>query len=172
MRCDRLINCCESHLMDESVFECDRLQDCIVLSDTRKEIKCTEKGKSYYYFNDSERKVILHHMDGGVISDSSQKKCDYLLSISNNKDIIAILLELKGKDIWHALEQISVTLDTFNNYFRKCECTYGRIVLAQTSPKIMADPKVVKLKKKLSRLHGDLKIRSKTMEEKEADLFG
>lgn len=169
MKCERLKECCDAHLRDDSPFTCDYSSKCIAFNDNRPEITCIEKKKAYSLQNTCRSRAVLYHMDGGVISDLTLKKCDYLISIAKTRGIIAILVELKGTDIWHAIEQINATLDAYKDFFVNCKCVYGRIVPAQ-GPKIMADPKVMRLIKRLNKLNGNLKIYSKRMSEKDVDL--
>lgn len=61
--------------------------------------------------------VDKYKIDGYFDSDKSHKKCDYLFIYydNNNKNNRTIIfVELKGKDIEHAIKQLDATISTFD----------------------------------------------------------
>lgn len=170
MKCNSLKSCCENHFKPNQPFDCDNNRNCVAVDDRRKIVMCSEKKKVYYYHNTEQNRVLLHHIDGGVVDDLSISKCDYMLSIRKPSGIIARLIELKGVDVAHAMEQISSTLYQFDEYFSSCQNVSGRIVASQCVPNIMATPRAIKLKRELSKYHGDLVVTTMKMDEKDTGL--
>lgn len=78
--------------------------------DRRKNVALREKRESreYYLHNQSEQEIVVYKMDGGLIDSDKEIKCDY--GIYTEQDIL-YLIELKGSDYIHALEQILNTID-------------------------------------------------------------
>lgn len=72
----------------------------VVFSD--KKSKCT-----FRIINDKQRKIEKHRVDGCRIIDGD--KCDWLaIDVESSKEIY---IELKGKNIKHAIEQLCTTVD-------------------------------------------------------------
>ena len=159
MICNNLSTCVEEKLNDRKC-SCDHPDVCVEVEDTRSNIKCEEKGKSYVLQNPNREKVLLYKIDGGVIVQDATFlpetcKCDYMFT---NKERMVVLVELKGKDVSHALDQIDGTLDIFKQFFKSCSVVYGRAVVASATPRLAATPQFTKLWKKLKALNGDLKV--------------
>lgn len=78
--------------------------------------------------NESGCIVSQYKIDGDVIRDD--ERCDYLVWNEDKKNIY--LIELKGSDLNHAVEQLENTEKILNNrffdYLKECT-TYYRIVL-------------------------------------------
>ena len=114
-------------------------------------------------------------MDGGIIRlDKSVPeetcKCDYLVLI-NRKENDAILVELKGVDVAHALKQIKGTLNLFNDYFASFSHVYGRVVVASATPNLKATPDYVNLIKVFRKVfRGNIKIAERQFRERDIDL--
>ncbi|MGB5989304.1 MAG: hypothetical protein WBG43_06155 [Marinifilaceae bacterium] len=68
-------------------------------------IKLNEKKSTL--FIDNAKGATVVHVDGCAISDNGLK-CDYLVITPNG---VEIYVELKGKDVKHAAEQIKRTID-------------------------------------------------------------
>jgi hypothetical protein len=73
---------------------------------TEGKIVCEENNRKMIFHNPSAATVEKLRIDGCRIKDSSQRRCDYLV-IANNK---FHFVELKGKNIKHAIEQIEAML--------------------------------------------------------------
>jgi hypothetical protein len=82
----------------------------IISHDARKKVTLKEKGEKSKYIlrNDSEKDLVIYRIDGGIITSKETKKCDY--GIYTEQDVL-FLIELKGSDYNHALDQIISTID-------------------------------------------------------------
>lgn len=87
-------------MLERSDSLCEPRQKIIVSKDDRS--ICQHRA-----YNKTENLVRHYRIDGDVIRDMSVKKCDYLLLNDDKKD--AYLIELKGKDILRAIEQLEST---------------------------------------------------------------
>lgn len=80
-------------------------------------------------------RVTQYKIDGGIVCDTSIR-CDFLVMNDDRRD--AYLIELKGSDIEHALDQLEATAHRFQNELRgycikyrlvcsrvKTQATYG-----------------------------------------------
>jgi hypothetical protein len=83
--------------------------DCLVFEDKRTLNVCEEKRTKITFYNATGEMVAKIRVDGCVIADNTVKKCDYFLLCATIKK--AILVELKGKEVVTAIEQLSATLD-------------------------------------------------------------
>lgn len=148
-------------------------EKCIGYLDTRKEGKCEENGMCYILENRGYELLQLH-IDGGVISEpeaSMMNKCDFALVVKDQvkegkKENTLLLIELKGKDVSHAIKQIEATLE--NDELRECWAEfariYGRIVCTRV-PKTWNDDSVMKGKQRL--LEKGVKLQVKRNGDKE-----
>jgi hypothetical protein len=109
-------------------------------------------------------------MDGGIIDDNTLMRCDYCL-LTDNAGIIAVLIELKGTDVPHAIAQILESMNCFNSFFNDCKRVHARVVGTSAVPKIMATPNAVRLKKKLLARNGTFEIVTRKKEEKDTSLI-
>ena len=66
-----------------------------------------ERGRKYSIENKSKKEIIKYKIDGGLITDDNDIKCDYGFY---TEDDLLILVELKGGDYSHAIEQIINTI--------------------------------------------------------------
>jgi hypothetical protein len=84
-------------------------ENCREFEDNRTYIVCEEKRTTITFYNATRETVAKIRIDGCVITDNAVKKCDYLLLCAAIK--MAVFVELKGKDLTTAIEQLSATLD-------------------------------------------------------------
>jgi hypothetical protein len=84
-------------------------EKCRDFQDARPRIVCEEKRTKITFHNLTGETVAKIRIDGCVISDKTIKKCDYLILCSALKK--AVLVELKGREVETAIEQLSATLD-------------------------------------------------------------
>lgn len=69
-------------------------------------------GKEHRALNQDGDDVFQFKIDGDIIPSSSrEQRCDYLLE--NQTKTTAYLIELKGSDVNHAVDQIRATIDKF-----------------------------------------------------------
>ena len=77
-----------------------------------------------------------------------------------------ILVELKGNNLRMAARQIYNTLKTIENDIKDANVVSGRIVVSRVmQPRIGNDPVILKLMKKLKAMGGELKYKSRQMQE-------
>ncbi|MCH4895959.1 hypothetical protein E0494_04515 [Marinilabiliaceae bacterium JC040] len=85
-------------------------------------LKLNENKSTLYV--DNAKGIVKIKVDGCAINDNNILKCDYLLHIldeSDNKKVIKeIFIELKGKNIPHAIEQIKNTIEILSTDKKKC----------------------------------------------------
>ncbi len=153
----------------------------LVSDDCRKITKVEENSRSYCLHNPSEYRLRRYRIDGGVITEGM--RCDYGIvtdfSGCNNtaktdtenrlggvakKQCRFYLVELKGKDLGHAAEQLYSTLTTLEQCVTACVFE-ARIVLSRVSHPNLPVTSVIQLERRLARLGGRLKKASITLEE-------
>jgi hypothetical protein len=166
MKCDNLKKCIENEYETEKEEMLCEGKTCIISSDVRSKVKCSEKGKSYVLDNKQNNHIVVYRVDGGVIS-QGLKKCDYMF-VSEKE--LAILIELKGCNVSDAFKQIDSTLNEYNDLFVNMKGVFGRIIAISSIPDIRNKPEYVKLSKKLIKLHGNLKIGEIKMVEEDKDI--
>ena len=66
-----------------------------------------ENGRKYIIDNKSKKEIVKYKIDGGLLTDQNVLKCDYGFYTENN---FLFLVELKGSDYSHAIEQIINTI--------------------------------------------------------------
>lgn len=170
MICDKLSDCInyEKNNINAINVKCNKTNNCILVADKRSNIKCEENRKVYNLENPQRKLVILYKMDGGVIEvDASVPdnicKCDYLYITECNK---AILVELKGKNVKHALEQIEGTMTVYKDILKNCNEIYARVIVSSAIPRLNVTPQYTRLLCMLKKLNGNLKVKENKMSEK------
>lgn len=137
---------------------------CIAFFDRRSQPSCTEKGKTYTLNQSATNfQVLCFHIDGGVINSPECNKCDYAFFLKDNVDGgkgRAVFIELKGKNIRHAMKQLNETLslDAFKDVSSVYKKIYGRIVVTSSIPRLQSDDDFIELKERFIKLGGNLKI--------------
>lgn len=158
MICDKWLNCTLG-----KVAHCTNQKICIVYKDKRKNVSCKEKSKIYTLLNDIPCVITLYHVDGGIFyNDASTLKCDYMLYVDDKKDPTVLLIELKGKNLLHALKQIDNTDKKITGNFAGRK--YARVVCSAV-PNLQNDPEVKRVRRSLQSRGINLKISSQSMQE-------
>lgn len=109
-------------------------------------VSVSENGKTYIAQIADGLKSAVFQVDGEIIKDGA--KCDkYLAAVitkMTNQDGVAIFIELKGKDISHAIDQLEATLKSnqFHPYPRPNDLVRARIVTANCGPKSSSKAKL------------------------------
>lgn len=160
MICDKII------LTPCVSVNCNRHSVCIMSHDNRGRIVCKENKKAYILVNDKKILITNFHMDGGIIDDSNQKKCDYLIYIPSTKKII--LIELKGAQFSNAIAQILATLDIYNDNLKDCQ-VFARII-GQGVPNIRNASNYIMLEKQIQRRGGNVVSKTNTYIEQESKM--
>lgn len=156
---------------------------CIEYIDCRSRATCTENGKRYTLDQSQEyprHEIVKLHIDGGVISNpeaSTVMKCDYVILIKEGigtagKRNTAILVELKGKDVHHALEQIMAALHQteFVPVWESCARVYGRIVCKSSVPRIWSTENFITAKEAFLKRGGNLGLKEEEYSEEYRNL--
>lgn len=76
-------------------------------------VSCENK-KTHRANNNNKNSVFQYKIDGDIISTTSpERRCDYLLENETKRTVY--LIELKGTDVQHAVEQIEATIKKFGS---------------------------------------------------------
>lgn len=177
MICDKLRTCMNEQFAGRKISTCinNNCEICVESSDRRSKVKCEERNKKYVLENTERNHIISYKMDGGIVVDDKTlqkdtRKCDYMYLIDGKKQY-AILVELKGVDVAHALRQIHGTLILYQDFFGGLSQVYGRVVVASSTPNLKASPGYVNLSRFIRRAYnGNIKIKEKIFVEKDTEL--
>lgn len=139
----------------------DNYPNCTYCSDNNR-ILVSENKRKYILNNISGRQVCKIRIDNCVINDQSKCKCDYLIIVCNTdtQENIYFFIELKGKDLIGAVEQLTQTIEDFKHNINGK--MFARVVLSKVScPRsIETDARVHKLKKMLKSYGGNFEYSS------------
>ncbi|MBR1743727.1 MAG: hypothetical protein IJ733_18050 [Lachnospiraceae bacterium] len=159
MDCTNFENCFAS-LEERGTKEKNcKKNSCLKSFDQRKSIAVSENSKRYELINERKDQVAVFRMDHGLLETNVRAKCDYFILDIDLKH--AIFVELKGKNLSHAFEQIEETRKYLISGLKEY-ALHGRIVTSNRTnvPNVKANPKYVALKKKM-----DIKIQSNELKE-------
>ena len=120
-----------------------------------------ENKRSFRVKNSSKRYINEVRVDGCLIK--SGKKCDWLYEIECQNTNEIFYVELKGKDLNHALEQILETIDYCNRVHNHNSCKKRAYIVLSRYPK--EDSSIQKKKKELNKRGIKLKIATNVHEE-------
>lgn len=101
----------------------------------RKIVSTSEKGKTYRVKFTEVKPSAVYTIDGNIIEEGN--KCDKLVLIQSDvpqNKWLEIFVELKGKNVDHAIEQLKATVDNPIFQHRTIEQRWARIV-AQSFPR-------------------------------------
>jgi hypothetical protein len=133
---------------------------CLDFCDKRAMITAEEKGKKYIGHNISGKLFSRFRVDGCLIKEG--KKCDFLILDCEEKK--AYFIELKGKDILNALEQIDRSIEVLFSKLNDFNIN-ARIVLSKLNPPDLRSSKYIKLERKLKRWKGTILKKARVLEE-------
>ena len=158
----------------ENVDNCLRKNNgCLDFKGQCRVLRC-EENKKVYRLTTANCRIAKYHVDGGLISDTTQK-CDYMIICYGNENKI-IFVELKGNDTNHACDQLTSTINLLNKRFIALNNKkfYARIINTKSVPNIKTTVHYKNLRAKLNMLNpvsGDyIKMKSKQLDEKLSDL--
>lgn len=117
----------------------------------------------YRLLNNSGKEIVVYKIDGGIINNDKVLKCDNGIYTEDN---LLILVELKGADLDHALDQISSTTNVLLRQPNiKVKKLNVRIVLSKVRVPDMLSTKEKKLKQLLQKSYGggDYKKKSRVL---------
>ncbi len=123
-------------------------QKCIEYNDNRNKCIAFENGK-YYKLNNVSKLIIRKvKVDGCLFRNTSEKRCDYLMTMEDKKLQRAIFIELKGGDLTDALKQLYFTVIYLKNEFKNYRID-ARIVGSRDIPRFLNNPSYLKLAKEV-----------------------
>jgi hypothetical protein len=142
--------------MRESIGDKGFLSD-----DNRKEIIFSENGIIYKGINKNKKRVLRYQVDGGIFNDD-QKKCDKAFGLPEIRDFY--LVELKGKNLRHASDQIYETIKALGEKIKSFR-VHGRVVCSRIPRPDLRSSQIVKLERELAKRGGRLIKQSRILEE-------
>lgn len=114
-------------------------------SQREKIIAFSENNRVYTAENDTKKQVLGFRVDGGLITATDIRKCDFSLVVESD---VCYLIELKGAGIEEACEQLSKTIDYFSTNYQMQKFV-GRIVISRYNSHKIHSEKYVALERKL-----------------------
>lgn len=130
---------------------------CIIYKGNKKNCPVSEKGRTYRLINNSEFHVKVFKVDGCLIKDNNQQKCDFLFIVEKTQECVAYFIELKGTGLTGAIQQIMNSIDILYKYLHEHKI-FARIVGRKVTPDIKS--RRAKLDEKLKKFGGNLIIAS------------
>lgn len=171
MICEKVDECMKRflHISEQGDISCLGGYDCIKSFDQRAQAVCAEKEKEYRLRNDlnpNKAYIAVFNVDGGMIVNTDEKKCDYMMVVSDLNKAIVVLIELKGKDYKRAIQQINEMLGILNAPFKIFNKVYGRVIFrSKRTPNMKNIPQRMEVERKFKQLHGDFKMEKDILEE-------
>jgi hypothetical protein len=142
-------------------MSCTKLGNGSHLSDdTRQSVNFDENGRKYQGNNKGSKRVIRYQIDGYILNDSDDEKCDNAFLLPDEKK--AYLIELKGSDLKKAADQIYTTLERLKNHLTNCN-VHGRIVCSHIPKPDLRSTNLVRLERALASKKGNLIYKSKLL---------
>ncbi|MBO6193241.1 MAG: hypothetical protein J6O00_03570 [Clostridiales bacterium] len=140
MICSKFEECIEQYkCIDKSCLVCRS-------ENSAHNITSKENGRRYNLINDKRLRVVNYLIDGGVYREENDKtKCDRLYVVFDQPRLTVIFVELKGKSIKHALEQLKDTAVRHKSMLSEKRTAFR--VVCSGAPKIGNDPQIINLKK-------------------------
>ncbi len=110
-------------------------------------ITLKENGKVFRLINENRIEVNEIKVDNCLICDNRQR-CDYILDYPIDEQGYVLLIELKGNDVPHAIEQLKATLShTKSKYSKYCKYCF---IISSKWPRMSTTKQ--KIKKDFKRL--------------------
>ena len=101
----------------------------------REQVSLSEKGKTYILKFHHKTECMAYQVDGGIISGTGAEKCDYLILLHHDDDTWnEVFVELKGRDVRHAIQQLTRTLGHPLFCGTTCHARHARIVSGNHIP--------------------------------------
>ncbi len=163
MTCSHLLECIQSiESTQKKYVECE-LQQCLKNCDTRKMIALEEHKKRYVLQNNGDV-VAVYRVDGQMIDSTDTTKCDNM--IVDVSSVLAVLIEFKGQDLRHALDQIETTYQFVLPAVGRYKL-YGRIVTSNRTnvPNLRTNPQYLRIQKAFMKHGGNLRTSPNSMSE-------
>ncbi|MCI8984426.1 MAG: hypothetical protein HFI60_00535 [Lachnospiraceae bacterium] len=170
MDCSHLAECIQSiESTQDRYVEC-QMPQCLKSCDTRR-IIVVEENKKRYALQNSGDVIAVYRVDGQMIASADRVKCDNM--IVDVTSLLAVLVELKGTNLRHALSQIENTYNNVSLMLKRYRL-YGRIVTsARTNvPNLKTDPQYMRIQKAFMKHGGNLRTRTNGISECVDELNG
>lgn len=135
-------------------------KQCLEFCDDRAIIKAEEKKKQFIGKNKTHKLFSKFRVDNCLIKEG--RKCDFL--ILDCEEQKAYFIELKGKDLLSALEQIDYSIDVLFRYLGNYRVN-ARIVLSKVNVPNLRSTEYIKLEKKIKWLKGNVLVKDRVLEE-------
>lgn len=103
---------------------------------TDKIIKLQENKSTCIFNNPNQISISVVKVDGGLITDNHQSKCDYLLHWQKETEQVVFFIELKGGDIEKAFEQLTNTIQLTKQKFGNFQSKHCVVVCTKVAPKL------------------------------------
>lgn len=136
-------------------------KECLCSNDKRAVLVVKENGRIYRLNNPSQCEIHHYRVDGCI--ETRSRKCDHMIYVVENRCIR--LVELKGKNLKDAAEQIWDTLDYISTNIPRDHTVHGRVVLSRVQRPDIKATVVVRLQRRLAQLGGTFKHRVGQYEE-------
>ena len=110
------------------------------------QVSLTENKKTYKAYNTNNLDLSVYQVDGGIITSTAIKKCDFAIYTETDS---LYLIELKGSDYEQAINQLCTTIDNFKTTCAKPNKVFTRIVLSRTPTPNITQNLELKVRKKI-----------------------
>jgi hypothetical protein len=120
--------------------------------DSRREAVFEENGREYRARNLSGKRLLMYRVDDEMIKTGA--RCDYALGIPLDKAVY--LIELKGKNLKRASEQLLATLSTLRTRLTGY-AVHARVVLSRVQRSDIRSSSWRDLNKQIARTTGNVK---------------
>lgn len=133
-------------------------------ADRRKIVSLKDKGEARKYmgFNPKGLHLSVYRIDGGIIKSATAGKCDF--AIYTESDVLYVI-ELKGQDYLHALEQLISTITLLITKDLLPPVINARIVLSKVRVPNTLTTQQKKLMHLVKQYGGDFQKASREMQE-------
>lgn len=164
MNCDKFDTCIRALESTRNKYQRCSSEECLMSLDSRSIAVFEENKKKYRLRNPEPDLLARYQVDGAMLQDQDNIKCDNLVIDLDKK--IAIFVELKGTDLRHALAQIDSTVNRLCGGLKGYRM-YSRIVTSSRTnvPNIKTYPPYVQLQKKMMRYQGNLDSNATILED-------
>lgn len=134
---------------------------CLKVSDCRKKLTIAEKKCQIVFLNNAQKLLLKIEIDKCM--SFSGKRCDFLVIIP--EDCNSFFIELKGCDFIEAIRQIDNSMNNLLDDLKNSKINVRIILTKVNVPDIQNNPLILKLKKRLNTLKGNLRYKTIKMTE-------
>jgi hypothetical protein len=137
---------------------------CLHYRNSRENLGALRRNNREYQPQNPDRKnVEVYVVDGCLVTGAEEKKCDFLLANCSNS--VVYFIELKGRDLEDAIEQVRQTIRRYSSTFADWTI-HARIILTRCNPVQYRSAAEVALDRWLSQnYNGRLRTATRAMSE-------